>query len=281
LESSELTTVPGLEANPVIERDPFFPGLGAGKKTDVGRHREQNEDTIYTFETFLQSSEGIIPFAIFVVADGMGGFQKGEIASSTATRSTVAYILQSLYFPFLTNPGHFETVDIEAIVRDAILTANYTVIENVPEAGTTITLAVVIDKQVYIGHVGDSRAYLYDGDVLYQLTKDHSLVARLVELGQATPEEASVHPQKNVLYRALGQEDGMVPDVYTHILLPQHSLLICSDGLWGMISDEAIIEVLSSPSSLTDKVNKLVEIANINGGEDNISVILAGIGQIS
>ena len=97
---------------------------------------------------------------------------------------------------------------------------------------------------------------------------------RLVELGQATPEEASVHPQKNVLYRALGHEDGTQPDVYIHPITSEHTLLLCSDGLWGMVSDEAIIQVISSSASLTDQVNKLVEIANINGGEDNISVVL-------
>jgi serine/threonine protein phosphatase PrpC len=138
-----------------------------------------------------------------------------------------------------------------------------------------LTAALVVGKQVFITHVGDSRAYIIESSGRVEtVTRDHSLVKRLVELGQITQEEAAVHPQRNVLYRALGQGEPFEPDMSSTQLPDSGYLLLCSDGLWGVVPDNEILQLVSSSSSPQQACQKLVEAANTAGGPDNITAIL-------
>ena len=256
------------------------PGLHVGNKSDVGQHREQNEDAFYTFNSFIQSIDGTEPFGLFIVADGMGGYKGGEKASSIAIRAAANHILKHIYLPYLSrNSHHSGGAPINEVLTSAVIAANNIVIDTVPEAGTTLTVAVVMGHQAYLAHVGDSRAYIYHNSDLRQITHDHSLVARMVELGQVTAEEALTHQHRNVLYRAIGQTNSLEVETYLQSFPPNSYLLICSDGLWGLIPDEEIKEVLVSASAPHDGVERLIDLANQKGGDDNITAILVGIGS--
>ncbi len=253
-------------------------GFITGKKTDIGRQREQNQDSIYTFESYLESSVGQDPFGIFVVADGMGGYQKGDIASNLAARTAAEYMIRHIYLPYLSKEQSAAQIPLTEALQNAVHLANDAVVQQTPEGGTTLTMAVVMGRQAYLAHVGDSRAYLYHRGKLQQITQDHSLVARLVELGQATAEEAQSHPQRNVLYRAVGQTDALEVETYLQPIPANGYLLLCSDGLWGMITDDEMTHILNEATSPQSAADALIDAANANGGDDNISVILAGIG---
>ena len=261
------------------QRAPLPPGLHVSKKTDVGQQREKNEDALYTITSFIHSDQRVEPFGVFIVADGMGGYKGGEKASAIAIKAAASHILKYLYLPDLRLDAEEEAaVPLNEVLVSAVNIANTTVLNTVPESGTTLTIAVVIDHQAYFAHVGDSRAYIYCEGKLQQVTQDHSLVARMVELGQVTAEEALTHQHRNVLYRAVGQTNTVEVELYFHNLPPQSYLLICSDGLWGLVPDEAISQILASATSLDDGVNKLIEMANHNGGDDNITAILVNVG---
>lgn len=256
------------------------PGIGfyVGQNTDIGKHREQNQDSIYTFQSFMETNKGREPFGIFIVADGMGGYQKGDIASEIAAKTAVGYLTETIFLPTLSLDNHVTMPPLNEAMVNAVIAANKAVVKEVPEAGTTLTMAVIIGQQAYFAHVGDSRAYIFHKGELNQITQDHSLVARLVELGQATAEEALTHPQRNVLYRAVGQTDALEVDTYIHNLPDDGFLMMCSDGLWGMVRDDEITRILSTATSPDDAAAKLVDTANANGGDDNISVLLIGLG---
>ncbi len=253
-------------------------GFITGKKTDIGRQREQNQDSIYTFESFLESSVGQDPFGIFVVADGMGGYQKGDIASNLAARTAAEYVIRHIYLPYLSEEHSAAQIPLTEALQNAVHLANDAVVQQTPEGGTTLTMAVVMGRQAYLAHVGDSRAYLYHQGKLQQITQDHSLVARLVELGQATAKEAQSHPQRNVLYRAVGQTESLEVETYLQPIPANGYLLLCSDGLWGMITDDEMTSILNEAVSPQQAAESLIDTANANGGDDNISVILVGIG---
>lgn len=129
----------------------------------------------------------------------------------------------------------------------------------------------------YIGHVGDSRAYLITNDNIEQITRDHSLVQRLIELDQLTPEEAVVHPQRNVLYRAIGQTENLEVDLLTRRLPPGSRLLLCSDGLWNLVPEEMILDIVRSTKTPQEACDRLITTANDRGGPDNITAILVQV----
>lgn len=279
LTTDELTIVPSAQVRQPKLATLSGTGFIIGKKTDIGRQREKNQDSLYTFESFIQTSMGQDSFGIFIVADGMGGYQKGEIASNLAARAAAGYITRHVYLPYITQAASSAQMPLTEALKNAVHLANDAVVQETPEAGTTLTMAVVMGSQAYLAHVGDSRAYLYHDGELQQITQDHSLVARLVELGQATAEEAHNHPQRNVLYRAIGQTETLEVETYLQSI-PNHGyLLMCSDGLWGMIPDEEIIRILNAAASPEDAAQTLIDVANANGGDDNITALLVGIGH--
>ncbi|GIK40082.1 MAG: hypothetical protein BroJett011_39150 [Chloroflexota bacterium] len=255
------------------------PGLHIGKLSDIGRIRDRNEDSFYTFESLLQHNDGQEPFGLFIVADGMGGHQKGELASSLAVRTAAECILKDIYLSYLANKSSGATNrPINEVLIEAVESANQAVQEAVPDGGTTLTIAVVMGNSAYIAHVGDSRAYWFNQGNLKQVTKDHSLVQRLVELGQETAEGALTHPQRNVLYRAIGQGTAMEVDIYVQHLPPGSSLLLCSDGLWGPVKNDKLREIMGASATPQEVCDRLITTANKNGGEDNITAVMVSMG---
>ena len=142
------------------------------------------------------------------------------------------------------------------------------------DSGTTLTAILIFGRRIYLTHVGDSRAYLLSNGQLKQLTTDHSYVRRLIDAGQLSEEEALIHPQRNMLYKAVGLGGIMDIDTFTQTLPKKGTLIICSDGLWGLVSDTSITNVVQKDTSLWDRANELINLAREAGGHDNISAIL-------
>ena len=264
------------EPEPTARLDHLPPGLHIGKLTDVGRERDRNEDSMFTIESFLQHNYGQEPFGLFIVADGMGGHQKGEVASALAARITADNLLKEVYLPYLTNNHSNNNRPLNEVLVTAVQTANTRVQEDVPDGGTTLTTVLLMGNTAYIAHVGDTRTYLFKEGELKQVTKDHSLARRLQETGQATAEEV-MHVQ-NVLYKAIGQGSTLEVDTYIQHVPPGASLLLCSDGLWGQVNDEDIKNVLSLAAVPQDACETLISMANENGGPDNITAIIISVG---
>jgi serine/threonine protein phosphatase PrpC len=256
-------------------------GVNKGKRityglhTDVGQVRNNNQDAVFSFMSSSGTAENLPEFGVFVVADGMGGHHDGEKASAVAARVVVRYILNHIYQMMLdTQNDKAERPIVSEVLRLGIQEANREVSAHVPQGGTTLTVAALIGDLVYIGHVGDSRAYIIEGSSIEHVTRDHSLVQRLIELEQLTVEEAADHPQKNVLYRALGQNENVDVDAITRRLGKGARLLLCSDGLWNWVADEEIRNVVNASLSPQLATETLVKLANERGGPDNISVII-------
>ncbi|HZW04182.1 MAG TPA: protein phosphatase 2C domain-containing protein [Anaerolineaceae bacterium] len=241
----------------------------------VGLQRDHNEDTILAISAGLADGQGEKTFGVFILADGMGGHMHGEVASSIAARTMADYVIKKLYQPMLgVDPAPPEE-SLQEIAIAGVTQAQNAVIRRAPGGGTTLTAAIVVGDQLTLAHVGDSRAYLLFSDGRIQLlTHDHSLVRRLQELGQLTVEEASTHPQRNVLYRALGQAEPFKPDVQTLPIPEGGQIMLCSDGLWGVIPDDEMQRIINQAADPATACKELVEAANIGGGPDNISVIL-------
>lgn len=222
-------------------------------RSDVGSVREHNEDSY------------LVKTPLFVVADGMGGHEAGEVASNIAVTTMEAHAPKS------TSP--------EALAA-AVIKANEAVLRGAqdgtgkPGMGTTLTAAFVFEDEATIAQVGDSRAYLLHDGQLQRITRDHSLVADLIEQGRLTEAEARFHPQRSVITRALGSDPHMQPDLYTLHVEEGDRLLLCSDGLCSMISDEDIEEILLDNPAPAHACDALVEEAIIAGGLDNVTVIV-------
>lgn len=255
------------------------PGWHVGKLSDIGPTRERNEDSLYCFQALLQHDAGLEPFGLFMVADGMGGHQKGEVASALAIRTSAEFILREIYLSYLnSSPQTSSNKPINEVLIAAVEEANSAVQTAVPDGGTTLTIALIMGHSAYIAHVGDTRVYWFNQGNLKQVTKDHSLVQRLVELGQETAEGALHHPQRNVLYRAIGQGASLEVDTYMQFLPPGSSLLVCSDGLWGPVKPDRLSEIMSSTDTPQQACEQLIKTANTSGGEDNITAVIVSIG---
>jgi serine/threonine protein phosphatase PrpC len=248
--------------------------LSVGSGQSIGRQRDHNEDCLFTLSNAIGGETGFDPFGLFIVADGMGGHQSGEVASSTAIRILATIILKQ-FQASLVDPSTSTADMVQDLMRSAIDEAQKAVKQAAPGSGTTLTAAIVHGQQVTIGHVGDSRAYFINPTGKgAALTRDHSLVKRMEELGQISSEEAATHPQKNVLYRALGQGDVLEADIFTVVLPQDEYLLLCSDGLWNVLPNNDLFRLVLSSTDLPSTCQRLVAAANEAGGPDNISVIL-------
>ena len=246
-----------------------------GQASDVGQVRGNNQDACLSILANMELAGSPPPIGLFIVADGMGGHHDGEQASAVAVQTVASYVLSEIIQPHLEGrePSSEQKTILE-VLDEAVSAANSAVQSRVPNSGTTATCAVVRGDLAYIAHVGDSRAYLYAENNLELVTRDHSLVRRLQELGQLTAEEAENYPQRNVLYRAIGQGDSLEVDTVTRRLPPSSSLLLCSDGLWGVLKDELIAEILASFDDPQKACEQMIKVANANGGPDNITAIL-------
>jgi serine/threonine protein phosphatase PrpC len=272
LETSSPSAAPTPSSTPA---SPVQPRFKVGWITDVGSVRRHNEDTALVVTAAQDGDDSMPAFGIFILADGMGGHQAGEIASSLAARVAAHHIVHNFYLPTLISQEHgADQPSMNDVLVDAVQAANQAVADRVPGGGTTLTCALLLGPRTYIAHVGDSRAYVAVHDGLDQITQDHSLVDRLVELGQLTRDEAAVHPQKNVLYRAVGQSGVLEVDTYVRTIPLGGRLLLCSDGLWTMVSESEIVDTVTNFSSLQAACESLVAAAKRSGGHDNITAIL-------
>lgn len=232
-------------------------------KTDIGKVRSANQDAYFAGR--------IGDNAVFaVVCDGMGGANAGNIASENAVRSISEFVIRS-YRDGMTNE------EIEKTVKNAVISANIELYDmSVSDKalngmGTTAVLAFVYGNTAVIAHVGDSRIYLVNSGIK-QLTRDHSVVQSLIESGKITPEDAKVHPRKNVITRALGAEENVAVDSDCLNLSNGDTLLLCSDGLTNFLDDKDILKVFQN-NDISAVAERLVEEANENGGGDNITVV--------
>jgi len=234
-------------------------------KSDIGKAREMNQDAYYA----SQPSDTV---GLYIVADGMGGYNGGEIASTLAVTATKNFIENNFAETEHTKES------LQELVKNAIEYANMLVYEKskeVPELegmGTTIEVALVHNNRVHIGHVGDSRIYRIRKDFIRKLTTDHSYVQKLVKDGTISKEEAVHHPKKNMLTKALGCTSFVEPDVTVKGFLKDDILVLTSDGLTNMVKDQEIYEIVKE--NIEVATDKLVDKANENGGLDNITVIV-------
>lgn len=233
--------------------------------TDMGKAREINEDSC----SYLNINNVC---DLLMVADGMGGHNAGEVASKIAVKSITDYL-----------KANIKNTDGEAIVeaiQKAIQKANNDIYhesiqnENFSGMGTTVTCAIVKSGVIYIGHVGDSRAYILKGGKLKKITSDHSLVAELVKNGTITEAEAMHHPQKNIITRALGIEEQVDIDIEKIPAASEDVFLLCTDGLTNMLEDPEIEGILNNIKSPGAAAKKLIDMANDAGGYDNITVVI-------
>ena len=252
------------------------PLINVGYGLSAGKQRNHNEDAFFTLTTMFSYNETELPFGLYMVADGMGGHKNGEIASELAIRTIAGAVLTEIYTPLMSLDPQPSELSFREVLHNGIEQANSEIITKSYGGGTTITAVLIVGDRMTIAHVGDSRVYSVDKHgSMEALTRDHSLVKRLQELGQITPEEAAVHPQRNVLYRALGQGEPFEPEIISTKRPESGSLLVCSDGLWSIVGTEGMQSIIKSGVSPQDICDRLLDAANEAGGPDNISAILA------
>jgi serine/threonine protein phosphatase PrpC len=249
--------------------------LIAASGQSVGKQREHNEDSLLAITTTISGNSGNVPFGLYIVADGMGGHQFGEVASNAATRILSGQVMRAFHSYLFNLPTQPIQESLQEIMETAIRDAHRFVQREAPGSGTTVTAALVLGQQVTIAHIGDSRAYsIYPDGRIHPLTRDHSLVKRLEELGHLSADEAANFPHRNVLIRALGQGEILEADIFT-VPFPQPGyLMLCSDGLWGVVAEQDIYRAATEAPNLHRACLNLVEAANIAGGPDNISVVM-------
>lgn len=250
--------------------------LVAASGQSVGKQREHNEDSLVAITATLAANGTSVPFGLYVVADGMGGHQFGEVASNAAIRILAGQVMRKFHSFLFNMPTQQPEEPLQEIMEAAFQEAHRIVQREAPGSGTTLTAALVVGQQITIGHVGDSRVYaVYPAGRIEQLTRDHSLVKRLEELGHLNKEEAANFPHRNVLIRALGQGEVLEADVFTVPFPHNGYLMLCSDGLWGVLADQNILRSISDAPNLHRACQNMVDAANIAGGPDNITVVLA------
>lgn len=251
------------------------PQLLVGIGHSIGKQRDHNEDALFTYTTNLICDTLILPFGFYVVADGMGGHKYGEKASAIAVHAMATTVLAALSAPLFDPPSAHTPEMLLNMMQDGVQAAHSTILEQAHGGGSTLTAALVVGDTLTLAHIGDSRAYaIFPEGRIRALTRDHSLVNRLVELGQITSDEAAIHPQRNVLYRALGQVEPLEAEILNMPIPTAGFLLLCSDGLWGLISDEEIRAYVTAATTPTQACQTLIEAANAAGGPDNITAVL-------
>ncbi len=235
-----------------------------GAATDIGKRRRINEDSM------IIGRNSDYPY--IAVADGMGGHNAGDMASSMAVEAIEGHIESNM-------TGKLDYVEASEVVRHAFIMANskiYTYSKNhykIMGMGTTATLAMVYGDMLITAHVGDSRAYIVKEDRITQITRDHSYVQELLQRGEITPEQAKNHPQRNYITRAVGVEDSLKVDIGIRPYSGE-KILVCSDGLTNMVSENEIFEILNAEPDLDKAAKLLIDKANEFGGADNITAVL-------
>lgn len=239
------------------------------KLSDVGMVREHNEDNV---GSRILDTTGGLPLALLVVCDGMGGHAAGEVASEIATRTIIgADILNGHGGDLLMSLGHSLSEANKAIFAEARR-------DRAKQGmGTTCVAALIQGSALYIAHVGDCRAYVINDTQARRLTQDHSWVGEQIRAGLMDEREAHASSYRSVITRALGIAPELEPDMTSSVLLPGETLLLCSDGLWDVVSDEAMARAVRTATGLDKAAERLIKLANDGGGPDNISVVLARV----
>lgn len=236
--------------------------MKAYAKTDIGAKRQTNQDYVFC----SMQPVGSLP-NLFIVADGMGGHKAGDLAS----RYTVEKFLETVRQSKVENPI--------SVIEEAVRCANSALIQKAKESidydgmGTTLVVATILEKSIYIANVGDSRLYLINNEI-QQITRDHSLVEEMISLGEIDRKKARTHEKKNIITRAIGVDSDVVADFFEIEYSKGDLIMMCTDGLSNMIEDEEIKKVVNEGDQIQNIVEDLIKLANKNGGKDNISVIL-------
>ena len=239
--------------------------IKAYAKSDIGKARDINEDSFYITEDSFSNIQ------LFILADGMGGCNAGDIASKLAVSCTKSYIENNI------DDTSRDKESLIQLIGSSLEYANMVVYEKSLEnkelagMGTTLEVCLIYNSRAYIAHIGDSRIYRIRKDIIRQLTQDHSYVETLVKEGSITKEEAKTHPKKNMLTKALGCNAFVEPDVMVRGFQKGDTLVICSDGLTNMVSQDDIFKIATNNFETAPK--ELIDLANQNGGIDNITVI--------
>ena len=249
--------------------------IGTGLNPGIKRKNKPNEDNLFAIQGTRAYDSQNQPFGLFVIADGMGGHSNGQRASKLAIHH-----MRDVVIPALVNSSEMSDEDARELLMDGVQHANLAIYQSnrqeQEDMGTTITTALITDGVVTVANVGDSRTYLYSEEQgLQKVTRDHSVVAHLVESGAITPDDVYTHPRRNEIYRSLGSNAAAQIDTFTLPLEDRITLLLCSDGLWEMVRDSEIEQILET--TLPDVClasEKLVQAALNGGGLDNISVIV-------
>ena len=250
-----------------------------GSATNIGIVRDHNEDSLICMDLSIAGGvKGSCP-GLYAVADGLGGHEGGEIASDLALKVLAKSMINSLVLPAPeNNPTVLTGETVSQHLARAVKAANSEVytqgILMGNGMGTTLAAAVLVGQTACIANVGDSRIYLLEDNKLRRVSKDHSLVAEMVEQGKIQPDDIYTHPRRNIVTRCLGTGPAVKADLFTEELKPGSSLILCSDGLWEMIKDDQIRDILLAAASPQDACDRLVEQANQNGGVDNITAIV-------
>jgi serine/threonine protein phosphatase PrpC len=272
---------PQAEAKPEAPPKPESIRLLVGQRSDPGLVRELDEDSLLALSLAptYESRTGPV-LGLFAVADGMGGHEAGEIASKLALQVLTERVLQTIVVQDLAGDKVMED-DVVAQLREATVAANDAVFLARQKAGndmgTTLTAIYIRDNRLFLAHVGDCRAYRWNADGLVQLTTDHSVVASMIASGRAAPEEIYTHPQRSVIYRCVGDKPTVEVDTGLLSLAPGERLVLCCDGLWEMIRDEGIADVMMQEADPQVACDVMVQRANLAGGDDNISVIVVQV----
>lgn len=256
------------------------PWIQCGYRCESGAERERNEDSCFVMTNQFGGHFPMPAVGLYAVADGMGGEREGHVASNTATRTFAEYVITHLYFPLLRERPQPREVDVLDTLERAVFAAHDAVLPPEPRpmsggnGGTTLTAGLILDHRLYIAHVGDSRAYLMQGRDLQPLTEDHSLVRRLQDTGRLSAEDAANFQYRNVLLQALGQDSALTADTFALDLAGPGKLLLCSDGLCGLVSAEAMAAILCGAGTAQQLADRLYEAAMSAGGYDNITAVV-------
>ena len=268
----------GKQKKPEPKKEPChlhggFEAEEIGYLSDVGMVRELDEDSVFVARTFSTYGGDQTRRVFLIVADGMGGHSKGEVASALGITTVAGLMLPKLI-------ANADGADYPSLLAECIKEANQYILQHSVECpecegmGTTMTAMLIERQKLYIGHVGDTRAYLISEEQTTQLTKDHSLVQQMVDRGELTPEQARVHPQKNVITRVVGYYAEVDVDVYTFDWDKNDRILICCDGLPTHVEDAEIADAVLSADTPQAACKTLIQQANDRGGKDNISVVV-------
>ncbi len=243
---------------------------------DKGKVRTNNEDSLAAVTLNQASEADTKSVGVYAVADGMGGHEAGEVASKLAVRTAIRELVGDVTAEKDMPENYQDWLKSAVAVANSIVRDKAT--EDNKKMGTTLVMAVVAGHDVHIANVGDSRAYLITPEGIHRVTHDHSLVQILLDSGAISPEEAAKHPYRNVLTQAIGSEEHPQIDVFNATLGDNDALLLCSDGLWDMLSEQEIWQIVRNAPSPKEACEALVEATNAAGGRDNIAAVLVRLG---